>query len=105
VDDINRVITRLGINQPTPSYMLYTLCMCGIAKSTFGLAVHTYCNTACHTDYKAATNDAQCTEVHSFNDSHYHMHPIIHDSLNHMITMLMPDHIGICVANVASQPT
>jgi hypothetical protein len=39
-DDINHVIAGLGVNQPTPMYVLYTQCMHGIAKSTFEMAVH-----------------------------------------------------------------
>jgi hypothetical protein len=38
-DDINHVIAGLGVNQPTPMYVLYTQCMHGIAKSTFEMAV------------------------------------------------------------------
>jgi hypothetical protein len=35
VDDIQRVISGLGITNPIPSYMLYTKCMRGTALSTF----------------------------------------------------------------------
>ena len=46
LDDANHAITGLGLTKATPMYVLYTQCMHSIAKSTFELAVHTYCNTA-----------------------------------------------------------
>ena len=89
VDDINRVITGLGVDQPLPAYTLYTpQCMHGTALSTFEMTVHTYCNTAHNNAYAAAADDAAHAMIRTQNNAHYYSQPILRDSLNHMITEL-----------------
>jgi hypothetical protein len=56
-DDIQHVITGLGITDPVPAYMLYTQCMCGTALSTFKVIVRTRCASARATALAAAADD------------------------------------------------
>jgi hypothetical protein len=93
VDDINHVIARLGVNQPVPANTLYTQCMHGTALSTFKTTVRRLCNNARNTAFDAAPNDAAHEVIRNQNNAHYYSQAILHDSLNHMITELMPEHI------------
>jgi hypothetical protein len=56
-DDIQRVISGLGITNPIPAYTLYTQCMHGTALSTFEAIVRTHCADACATALAAAGDE------------------------------------------------
>jgi hypothetical protein len=57
VDDIQRVLSGLGIVDPIPAYSLYTQCMRGTALSTFETIVRTKCADARSTALAAADDD------------------------------------------------
>jgi hypothetical protein len=92
VNDITRVIAGLGVTQPIPAYMLYTQCMRGTALSTFEVIVCTHCTNACAALTAAADNAARAIIWNRTNASFY-SEAILSESLNHMITELMPEHI------------
>jgi hypothetical protein len=82
------------VSIPTPMYVLYTQCMHGIALKAPSRWQSTLTATplAEPTMMQQADNDAHA-KVHAHQLPLLHMHAIICDSLNHMITTLMPDHI------------
>jgi hypothetical protein len=78
---------------PTPMYVLYTQCLCGVAKSTFKNGVQMLTGITCRADFVAAAHDAACQQVQNHANSHYYTTDIISEALQHMTTMLMREHI------------
>jgi hypothetical protein len=93
VDDIQHVITGLGITDPIPAYTLYTQCMRGTALSTFEAIVRTRCANARATALAAAADDPSRELVCNRTDASFYLEAILHDSLNWLMTALMLDHI------------
>jgi hypothetical protein len=93
VDDIQRVIAGLGIADPIPAYSLYTQCMRGTALSTFEAIVRTKCADARSTALAAAADDPAREAVRNRTDASFYDNDILADSLNRLMTALMPDHI------------
>jgi hypothetical protein len=92
-DDVNHSLAGLGIVNPTPMYVLYTQCLRRVAKSTFEMGVCTLTNTTHRANYNAVAENVAHTQVHAHQDLHYYTLAIICEALQHMITMLMPEHI------------
>jgi hypothetical protein len=93
VDDIQRVLSGLGIIDPIPAYSLYTQCMRGTALSTFEALVRTKCADACSTALAAAGDDPGREAIRARTDTSFYDNDILTDSLNRLMTVLMPDHI------------
>jgi hypothetical protein len=93
VDDIQRVIAGLGIADPIPAYSLYTQCMRGTALSTFEMIVRTKCADARSTALAAAGDDLAREAIRNRTDASFYDNDILADSLNQLMTTLMPDHI------------
>jgi hypothetical protein len=93
-DDIQRVLSGLGITDSIPAYTLYTQCMRGTALSTFEALVHTkLCRPLIplHSLQLQTILLVKSFETHT--DASFYLDAILTDSLNRLMTVLMPDHI------------